>query len=60
MDRQQREAIEVRAFVTVGEQEICVEELNEEQKRTLSLWLRSTYFGELFRAEAVFHAAEEK
>ena len=52
--------IKVVAYVHVGDQLVNVDELDDEKRRQLGTWLKSTYLNELYRGKATFKPLVEE
>lgn len=57
--KRNREPIRVEAYVRVGDREVNVDKLTQEQKVRLATWLKKTYLNELFRGQVTFYEADE-
>lgn len=50
--------IKVISYVHVGDQLVCTDDLDPEQKRRLATWLKCTYLNALFEGKAKFYPVE--
>ena len=50
--------IKTVSFVHIGDQLVSTDDLNDEQRRRLATWLKTTYLNTLFRGKAEFYAVE--
>ena len=51
--------IKVVSYVHVGDQLVCTDDLDPEQKRQLATWLKCTYLNALFEGKARFYPVED-
>ena len=55
-----RKEIKTESFVHIGDELVNTEDLNDEQRRRLATWLKTTYLNTLFCGNAEFHADDSK
>lgn len=58
MPRKQQK-IKVVSYVHVGDQLVCTDDLDPEQKRRLATWLKCTYLNALYEGRAKFYPMED-
>lgn len=56
MAKRNQEPIRVEAFVKIGGEEVNIDTLPPETRKKIGTQLALTYFNELWRGQAVFHA----
>lgn len=56
MAKRNQEPIRVEAFVKIGGEEVNIDTLSPEMRKKVGTQLALTYFNELWRGQAVFHA----
>ena len=49
-----KQEIKTVSFVHIGDQLVNTDDLNDEQRRRLATWLKTTYLNTLFRGKAEF------
>ena len=49
-----KQKIKTVSFVHIGDQLVNTDDLNDEQRRRLATWLKTTYLNTLFRGKAEF------
>lgn len=52
--------IKAVSYVHVGDRLVNTDELTEEQRRKLAVWLKTTYLNTLFEGRAVFYDPNER
>ena len=52
-----KQEIKTASFVHIGDELVNTEELNDEQRRRLATWLKTTYLNTLFKGKAEFFAS---
>ena len=55
-----KQKIKTVSYVHVGDKLLNTKDLNDEQRRTLTTWLKITYLNALFEGEATFSCTDEK
>lgn len=55
-----KQEIRTVSFVHIGDELVNTDDLNEEQRRKLATWLKTTYLNALFRGKAEFFEANER
>lgn len=53
-----KQEIKTVSFVHVGDKLVNTDDLNDEQRRRLAAWLKTTYLNALFRGKAEFFKVE--
>lgn len=54
-----KQEIKTVSFVHIGDELVNTDDLNDEQRRKLATWLKTTYLNELFRGKAEFFESSE-
>lgn len=52
--------IRTQSFVHIGDELVNTDDLNDDQRRRLATWLKTTYLNTLFRGKAAFYANDIK
>lgn len=55
-----KQKIEAVSYVHVGDKLVNTDDLNDEQRRKLAKWLKTTYLNTLFAGKATIYRIDEK
>lgn len=55
-----KQEIRTVSFVHIGDELVNTDDLNDEQRRRLATWLKTTYLNALFRGKAEFFEGGEE
>lgn len=55
-----KQEIKTVSFVHIGDKLVNTDDLNDEQRRRLATWLKTTYLNALFRGKAEFFESGEE
>ena len=55
-----KQEIRTVSFVHIGDELVNTDDLNDDQRRRLATWLKTTYLNTLFRGKAAFYAIDIK
>ncbi len=55
-----KQEIRTVSFVHIGDELVNTDDLDDEQRRRLGTWLKTTYLNTLFKGKAEFYESSEK